>query len=83
VDDARLQGNVCTGQTIGIATAVDALVMVKHPVGLDWHVGRLDDVVAEDRMGLHLFVLLDVELGRLLEDRVGYADLANVVQQPG
>ena len=80
---ARLQRDLLAGEAVGIAAAVEALVVVAHPARLDLHVGRLHDVVAQQRMALHLLVLVVGELGGLVEDRVGHADLAHVVQQPG
>ena len=42
-----------------------------------------DDVVAQQRVALHVLVLVVGERGGLVEDRVGDADLAHVVQQAG
>ena len=82
-DDARLERDLLAGEAVGIAAAVEALVVVAHPARLELHVGGLDDVVAQQRVALHVLVLVVGELGGLVEDRVGDADLAHVVQQPG
>ena len=82
-DDRATRAGSVAGQAVGVAAAVEALVVVAHPARLDSHVGGLDDVVAEQRVALHLLVLGVGELGRLVEDRVGDPDLADVVQQAG
>ena len=82
-DDPRLEGDGVAGEAVRVAAAVEALVVVAHPVRLERHVGGLDDVEPEQRVALHHLVLVVGEPAGLVEDRVGHADLADVVQQAG
>ena len=82
-EDPRLERDRLAADAAGIAVAVGLLVAVEDPLA---DVGQLAG--AEDPAG-HLGVAADlVPLGRrerpgLVEDRVGDADLADVVQHAG
>ena len=88
-NQARHQGNVGAGQAIGIARAVEALVVVAGD--LDGHLqerrGRrmvlghfLEHFRADRGVSLHDETFFGIELGRFQEDVVGQADFADVVQ---
>ena len=68
---------------VGIAGSVVALVVVADPVGFLGEVRGGHDLAAERGVALHLRVLVVGEPAGLVEDRVGHADLADVVQEPG
>jgi hypothetical protein len=82
-DDPRLERDLLARQRVRVAATVGALVVVEDPARLLGQVGRGDDVVAELAMRLHRRVLVVRQRARLLQDPVGHADLADVVQQPG
>src|SRR5260370_15632662 len=82
-DDARAQGNVLAGESVGVACAVPALVMRSNDVG---HLGEcpadlIQNLAANFRVFAHLYPLFVGERAWLAQDDVGYADLANIVQQ--
>ena len=83
-DDAGAERNVRAGEAVGIAGAVEELVMVKDDL-LDAaeDAERLEDFCAEVDVGLHRLPLIGVERAALIEDGFGDADLANVVEDAG
>jgi len=82
-EHAAGERDVLAGELLGIAAAVPALVQVEHPVGDLRHARALDDVAAERGVALHLEELVVGEPGGLEQHRVGHADLADVVEDPG
>jgi hypothetical protein len=56
-DDPGLEWDRVAGQAVGIAAAVEALVVVADPCRLERDVRRLDDVAPQQRMALHHLVL--------------------------
>ena len=70
------------GEAVRIAVAVPALVLVAHRPGDRAHArDRADDPLADHRVLAHHLPLAVVERSRLVQDLVGHADLADVVQQ--
>ncbi len=81
-DDVRRERHGIAAGPVGIATAVEALVMgVDDRDEIAERLDRREDRPAEGRVGLHDHPLLRGERGRLVENGVGNADLADVVQQ--
>jgi len=79
--DARLDGNVVAGEPIGIALAVPALVVVADErYRLAQAAELADDVGAVGGMPLDHLVLVLRQPAGLQQDRVGDAQLADVVQ---
>ena len=69
---------------IGVAAAVPALVLVAHDPGDAAQPGdRAQDALADDGVLLHQHPLVVVERPVLVQDRVGDADLADVVEEGG
>ena len=83
MQDAGLERNGVAGESVGIAAAVDALVVEAHPLG------DLAEATAGEDARPPLGVrgeLVPLGVGRLLvlgEDRVVDVEVADVVQQPG
>ena len=69
-------------EAVGIAAALDALVVVEHPDGLPRELGAAEDLVPQRGVRLDRRVLRRIQRGRLLQDGVGHADLAHVVDEP-
>ena len=82
-NDARAEWDLIAGETLGIAAAVEALVVVAHDRGdlrltrRRHHRGAVGGVELDDR------VLAVGELFGLVQDLPGGVDLAHVVQQGG
>src|SRR4029079_10496982 len=80
-DDARAQRDLLTRESVGVAGAVPALVTCTDQPGgtAERRYGR-DDPLAHDRVAPHELLLGRVEGSGLVEDGVGYRDLADVVE---
>ncbi len=81
-DDVRLDRDRVAGELLGVAGAIEALVVRgddRHEVaqGLD---GR-EDGAADRRVRAHEHPLVGGERPGLIQDRVGHADLADVMEQ--
>ena len=86
VDDAhgtRHERDGFAGETIRVARAVPALVMVAHAGNEGLVEERADDIGAEDGVLAHELPLVRVQAARLEEHAVRHADLADVVQVRG
>jgi hypothetical protein len=80
--DAARDGDRFTGEPVGVPAAVEALVLGAHGRREVLEPGRAgDDALAHDRVLAHQLPFLLVERALLLEDDVGDADFADVVQQ--
>src|SRR5262249_29927767 len=78
------QRDVIALETVRIALAVIPLVVVSYGLRLAREeLQRLENLVADDRMGTNQLELLLRELARLAEDVVHDNELAEVVQHPG
>ncbi|HMO24643.1 MAG TPA: hypothetical protein PKB10_00085 [Tepidisphaeraceae bacterium] len=78
------QGDLQTGELVRVSAAVPALVVVEH-AGQDV-VKRLDvlkHLKADSRVRLELLELLVGEFSGFAENRLGDADLADVVDESG
>ncbi len=87
VDDrqkADLVGNGLAAESVGIAAAVEALVMVAdHPQNGGQCVQRPDHLLADGGMIDDPEELLARQRALLVEQRLRHGDLTDVVQQPG
>src|SRR6266545_2734456 len=81
-EDARGDRDLLAAEAARVAAAVEPLLVREHHLGgaLE-EVDRAEDVIADLRVALHLAPLGVVELPGLQEDRVGHADLADVVEE--
>ena len=80
-DPARERDRLA-GEAVGIAAAVPALVLGAHGGGeVRERADRADDLGADRRVLAHDVPLGTAQPAGLLQDRVGHADLADVVQQ--
>ena len=78
--DPREVGNRPSGQAVGVAPAVEVLVVVADDREQACsRAQRPDDALADDRMHAHRGKLPSVERSWLQQHRVGDADLADVV----
>jgi hypothetical protein len=69
---------------VGIAGAVPALVLVAdEPADAGEELHRREDLLPDDRVALHHRALVGGERARLVEDRLGHRDLADVVEDRG
>ena len=76
------RGDRLAGEAVGIAAAVPALVLVPHRLrDVAEARQRLQDPLADDRVLAHQVPLGVVERPGLVQDRVGDADLPDVVEQ--
>ena len=76
------RGISCADQSVGIAGAVEPLVVMANDRQLGRQLlDRPDDLLALDRVRVHDHALFLGQRARLEQDRVGDADLADVVQQ--
>ena len=83
-EDPGDQRDVLAGEPVEVAVAVPALVVVADPGPDELDVGQVaDDRVAQRDVLLDDRVLGVGQLAGLAQDRVGDADLADVVEQPG
>ncbi len=83
-DDARADRDLGSGDGVGIAAAVPALVLVADDPRDHAHSGdRSQDALADHRVLSHDLPLGVVERAGLVQDRVGNANLADVVKQRG
>src|SRR5437763_10115382 len=82
-DDPRLERNLACAPALRVAGAVEALVVVEDPERLRRHLGGDEDRVADVDVLGHRRLLVRLQRTRLLQDRVGDADLADVVQEAG
>ena len=83
-DEASQQRDLPAGQAVGIAAAVQALMMTadgRQHFAVANHGGQ--DALAHPRMAPDNAIFLRRQPGRLVQDGVGYADLADVVQHGG
>jgi len=81
-DDGGVQGDGVALDVVGVALAVIALMVVQDGVlDVAVEVDVLDDLGADHGMLFDEGTLLRVQLGRLVEDGVVDADLADVVEQ--
>mmetsp|Transcript_1095 Transcript_1095/g.2972 ORF Transcript_1095/g.2972 Transcript_1095/m.2972 type:complete len:318 (-) Transcript_1095:2694-3647(-) len=82
---ARLQTDLLTGEPMGIAAAVELLVVVQCDV--ERHLGHpdalLEQLVAMFRMGSHHLELFVGQRARLVQHVQRHLHLADVMQQPG
>ena len=81
-DDVRLDRDRVTGELLGVAGAVEALVVRPH----DRHevaqrLDRREDRPTDRGVGAHDHPLVGAQRAGLVQDRVRHADLADVVQQ--
>jgi len=82
-EDLRLQWNLVPGDGARVPTAVGSLVMSVDPA-LDVVEARAaEDPSADLRVLAHLVELLRGESAGLAQDRVGHADLSDVVEHAG
>ena len=72
-----------SAQARRVAGAVEALVVVQHPLGLDRQLSGDEDAVPDADVLAHLLPLVVGERRRLVQDRIRHADLADVVQEAG
>src|SRR5204862_1285571 len=79
-EDARLERNLVVSQPAGIAAAVGTLVMGEDPAPDVVELGSSEDARADLRVLAHLGVLVVGERARLAQNRVGHADLPDVVE---
>ena len=83
-EDARVAVELLAGQAEVVAAAVEPLVVGAGGRGeVAEGADALEDPHGQRRVAAHLHPLLVVELARLVEDQVGDAELADVVQQRG
>jgi hypothetical protein len=81
-DDARGERDVLAGEPVRVAAAVPALVLVADRRGHVAQAGqRSQDPLADDRVLAHEHPLVGGQRTGLVEDLVGDADLADVVQE--
>jgi len=79
--DAAGQRDLVSAQAVGITLAVEALVARAHDLGRTLKGRRgAEHALADQRVAAHEAPLLGFERTRLVEDRVGDRDLADVVQ---
>jgi hypothetical protein len=83
-DDAAAERDLLAGEPVGVAGAVEALVLVADDARHAAHAGDgAQDALADDRVLAHDVPLLAGQRARLVQDPVGHPDLADVVQQRG
>ena len=81
-DDARRERDRVADEPVRVAVAVPALVLVAHGAGDGLQAGDgREDALADHRVLAHEHPLRGVERAGLVEERVGDADLADVVEQ--
>ncbi len=80
MEDPALERDLLAAEPERIATTVEALVQVEHPLGHLVHSGTGDDVSTELGVALHDGELLFGQLPREQQDGVGDPDLADVVE---
>jgi hypothetical protein len=68
---------------VWIAFPIGPLVVRQHPGGLVMELGGGQNARSQHRMGLHEVELALDQPTRLLQDRIGHPDLADVVEEPG
>src|SRR5437660_4659511 len=80
-DDASSQGDLLTRAPVRVAASVVALVTCAHEAG-DWahRGGSREDALPHFAVALDDRPLDLIEPGGLVQDRVGYRDLAHIVQ---
>ena len=81
-DDPGELGNIVALELVRVASSVESLVVM---VGADAEVGELydtgEDVLADRGVFLDLLVFFVCQLALLVDDLVGYSDLADIVQE--
>src|SRR3954471_6025165 len=82
-EDPALERDLVAGQAERVAAAVGALVVGEHPRADVLEVGAGQDARAHLGVLAHLGHLVHLERAGLAEDRVGHADLADVVHRAG
>src|ERR1700694_5699438 len=82
--DACLERNLLAAQSVGIAAAIDALVVRDHDFGLPSKARHpQQDLVSERRVTFDGRPLARIERAWLVEDGIRDADLADVVEKSG
>jgi hypothetical protein len=81
-EDAGAEGDAFSGETIRIASAVEAFVMMSN----NWsscakELNRFDDARSDHSVTFHLLELQDRQFGGFEENGVGNGDFADVMQQ--
>ncbi len=82
-EDPGLDRDLVRAQTERVALAVQPLVVGAHPAGDVVHPRMLEDPGPDLGVATHLSPLLCRERARLEQDRVGDADLSEVVEHTG
>ena len=82
-DDASVAVDLLAFQMVGIARAVDVLVVLQGDGGEQRVVGKhlLQTLPAGFRMSLHHAPLVVTQMAGLRENLIGYGDLADVMQE--
>src|SRR5581483_1234147 len=81
-EDPRLERDPVAADAVRVAAPVDALMVGPDPGGDVVQPRMLEDPRADLRVALDLAPLGRIERARLLQDRVGDPELAEVVQYP-
>jgi len=84
--DAALQGDVQTGELVGVSRSVPLLVVGEgHDGGLADHgdIRALQDPCSDDGVGFHDGPLVWIQQPRLVQDDVGDPELPHVVHRRG
>src|SRR5439155_21482212 len=81
-DHARAERDRIAGEAVRVARAVPALVAVADErANARKELDRGKDLLADHHVALHLGALLPRQGTRLVEDRLGHGDLADVVER--